>query len=83
MALALQSARRGAEMLQVSLTLDEVRDTTTLDAAFEKLAKDRLDALLVPGDTFLVSQRSRIAQFAIENKLPSAYTFREHARRVG
>ena len=83
MALALQSARRGAEMLHVSLTIDEVRDTTTLDAAFEKLAKDRPDALLVPGDTFLVSQRSRIAQFAIENKLPSAYTFREHVEAGG
>ena len=83
MALALQSARRGAEMLHVSLTLDEVRDITTLDAAFEKLAKDRPDALLVPGDTFLVSQRSRIAQFAIENKLPSAYSFREHIEAGG
>ena len=47
------------------------------------MAKDRPDALLVPGDTFLVSQRSRIAQFAIENKLPSAYSFREHVEAGG
>jgi hypothetical protein len=33
----------------------------------------RPDAFLVPADTFLASQRSRIAQFAIENKLPSVY----------
>jgi len=38
---------------------------------------------LVLGDAFLVSQRSRIAQFAIENKLPSAYTFREHVEAGG
>jgi hypothetical protein len=33
------------------------------------LTNDRPDAFLVPADTFLVSQRSRIAQFTIENKL--------------
>jgi putative ABC transport system substrate-binding protein len=38
---------------------------------------------MVPADTFLVSQRSRIAQFAIENKLPSVYTFREHIEAGG
>jgi putative ABC transport system substrate-binding protein len=31
----------------------------------------------------MVSQRSRIAQFAIENKLPSVYTFREHIEAGG
>jgi putative tryptophan/tyrosine transport system substrate-binding protein len=83
MPLALQSARNGAQMLHVSLAIYEVRDTTTLDAAFVTLTKDRPDALMVPADTFLVSQRSRIAQFAIENKLPSVYTFREYIEAGG
>ena len=83
MPLALQSARKGAQMLHVSLAIYEVRDTTTLDAAFVTLTKDRPDALMVPADTFLVSQRSRIAQFAIENKLPSVYTFREYIEAGG
>ena len=83
MPLALQSARKGAQMLHVSLAIYEVRDTTTLDAAFVTLTKDRPDALMVPTDTFLVSQRSRIAQFAIENKLPSVYTFREYIEAGG
>jgi putative tryptophan/tyrosine transport system substrate-binding protein len=30
-----------------------------------------------------VNQRGRIAQFAIENKLPSVYTFREHIEAGG
>jgi putative ABC transport system substrate-binding protein len=38
---------------------------------------------MVPADTFLVSQRSRIAQFAIENKLPSVYPFREYIEAGG
>jgi putative tryptophan/tyrosine transport system substrate-binding protein len=83
MPLAVESARRGAEMLRVSLILYEVRDTTTLEATFVKLTRDRPDALLVLGDAFLVSQRGRIAQFAIENKMPSAYTFREHVEAGG
>jgi putative ABC transport system substrate-binding protein len=83
MPLALHSARKGAQMLHVSLAVYEVRDTTTLDAAFVTLTKDRPDAFMVPGDTFLVSQRGRIAQFAIENRLPSAYTYREHAEAGG
>src|SRR5262249_16926897 len=56
---------------------------TTLDAAFVTLTKDRPNAFLVPADTFLVSQRSRIAQFAIENKLPSVYSFREYIEAGG
>jgi ABC-type uncharacterized transport system substrate-binding protein len=83
MPLALQSARKGAQMLRVSLAVYEVHDTITLDAAFVTLTKDRPDAFLVPADTFLASQRSRIAQFAIENKLPSVYTFREYIEAGG
>jgi putative ABC transport system substrate-binding protein len=83
MPLAVDSARRGAEMLRASLILYEVRDITTLEATFVKLTRDRPNALLVLGDAFLVSQRSRIAQFAIENKMPSAYTFREHVEAGG
>jgi putative tryptophan/tyrosine transport system substrate-binding protein len=83
MPLALQSAQRGAQTLDVTLAIDEVYDTASLDAAFVTLTKDRPDALLVPGDPFLVSQRSRIAQFAIENKLPSVYTFREYIEAGG
>jgi putative ABC transport system substrate-binding protein len=83
MPLALQSARKGAQALHVSLAVYEVYDTAGLDAAFVKLTKGRPDGLLVPGDPFLVSQRNRIAQFAIENKLPSVYTFREFIEAGG
>jgi putative ABC transport system substrate-binding protein len=83
MPLALQSAQQGAQMLHVSLFVYAVHDTASVDGAFVTLTKDRPDALMVPADTFLVSQRSRIAQFAIENRLPSVYTFREHIEAGG
>jgi putative ABC transport system substrate-binding protein len=59
MPLALRSARKGAQKLHVSLAVYEVHDITTLDAAFVTLTNDRPDALMVPADTFLVSQRKR------------------------
>jgi putative ABC transport system substrate-binding protein len=83
MPLALQSAQKGAQVLHLSLTIYEVHDTTTLGAAFVTLTKDRPDALMVPADTFLVSHRGRIAQFAIKNKLPSVYSFREYIEAGG
>jgi putative tryptophan/tyrosine transport system substrate-binding protein len=83
MPLALQSAQKGAQVLHISLAVYEVYDTTTLDAAFVTLTKDRPDAFIVPADIFLVSQCSRIAQFAIANKLPSVYTYREYIEAGG
>ena len=80
---ALESARQGADMLHLSFNQYDVGDAATLDAVFEKLEKDRSDAFLVPADPFLVSQRNRIAEFAIKNKLPSVYTFREHVEAGG
>jgi ABC-type uncharacterized transport system substrate-binding protein len=80
---ALESVQRGAEMLRASLILCEVHDAATLNAAFEKLAKDQLDGFIVLADPFLVGQRDRIAQFAIDNRLPSAYTYREHVEAGG
>jgi putative ABC transport system substrate-binding protein len=83
MPLALQSAQKGAQMLHISLAVHEVHDTTTLDTALVTLKKDRPDALMVPSDAFLVSQRSRFAQFAIEKKLPSVFSFREYIEAGG
>jgi putative ABC transport system substrate-binding protein len=83
MPLALQSAQRGAQMLDVTLAISQVYDSASLDAAFATLTRDRPDGFMVPADTFLVSQRSRIAKFAIENKLPSVYSFREYIEAGG
>jgi putative ABC transport system substrate-binding protein len=83
MPLALQSARKGAQVLHVSLGVYEIYDTTSLDAAFVTLTEDRPDGFLVPADPFLVSQRGRITQFAIEHKLPSVYTSREYIEAGG
>src|SRR5215831_14755463 len=83
MPLALQSAREGAQTLHVTLAVYEVYDTATLDAVFVTLTKDRPDGVMVPAGPFLVSQHNRIAQFMIEKKLPSAYSFRAYIEAGG
>jgi putative ABC transport system substrate-binding protein len=80
---ALEIVRRGAETLHVSRALYEAHDRTTLAAALDQLTKNGADTLKVLAHPFLVSQRARIAQFAIENKLPSVYTYREHVEAGG
>jgi putative ABC transport system substrate-binding protein len=81
--LALERIRRDADMLRVSLALYEVHDMTTLASALGEQLKARPDALIVLGDAFLYNQRVRIAQFAIENKLPSISPYREYVDAGG
>jgi putative ABC transport system substrate-binding protein len=81
--LALQSARAGAQTLHVILAPYDVYDTATLNAVLVTLTKDRPDGIMLPADAFLVSERNRIAQFAIEQKFPSVYSFREYIEAGG
>jgi ABC transporter substrate binding protein len=55
----------------------EAAEQRGLDHAFVKLSRQRPDAILTVADPFLTSQRTRIASFMIENRLPSMYTYRE------
>jgi putative ABC transport system substrate-binding protein len=83
MPIAVRHARLAAQRFNVSLRVEEFRDAATLDSALDKLARAHVGALLVPADPFLVGQRRRIAQFALDNRLPSIYTFREHVEAAG
>jgi ABC-type uncharacterized transport system substrate-binding protein len=60
-----------------NLEVAEAAEERGLDNAFVKLSRQRPDAVLTVADPFLTSQRTRIATFMIENRLPSMYTYRE------
>jgi putative ABC transport system substrate-binding protein len=47
------------------------------------LVRDRFDALLVPGDTFLFTERQRVAELAREHRLPGIYSLREFTEAGG
>ena len=63
--------------MDLDLEVVEATEERSLDAVFVTLSRQRPDAVLTVADPFLTSQRTRIAPFMIENRLPSMYTYRE------
>jgi ABC-type uncharacterized transport system substrate-binding protein len=54
-----------------------------IDAAFAILARERLDALLVAGDAFLISRRVQLATLTARDRIPAAYGVREPVEAGG
>src|SRR5437016_326866 len=78
---AVERARVAAKALHLDLEFVEAAEERGLDNAFVKLSRQRPDAVLTVADPFLTSQRTRIATFMIENRLPSMYTPCQRRRR--
>ena len=58
----------------------QILNATTIgeiDAAFAILARERLDALFVAGDAFLISRRVQLATLTARDRIPAAYGVRE------
>lgn len=53
------------------------------DGAFAKMLSERAEALLVVGDPFMYRYRIRIADFALQYRLPSAFSIRPFAEAGG
>jgi putative tryptophan/tyrosine transport system substrate-binding protein len=56
----------------------EVRTPDDLDGAFQTLASERLDVVIVLQTSMLVSERQKIAHLAAATRLPMVYGYREH-----
>ena len=61
----------------------EIRGADDLGRAFTAMARDRVDALLVPGDILLFTERQRVAALAREHRLPGMYSLREFTEAGG
>jgi putative ABC transport system substrate-binding protein len=61
----------------------EVRGADDLGRAFAALVGERIDAVLVPGDTLLFTERQRVAALAREHRLPGIYSLREFTEAGG
>jgi ABC-type uncharacterized transport system substrate-binding protein len=61
----------------------EVRAPNDLDAAFQSLASDNVQAVIVLVDGMLFSERDRIAALAASKRLPAIYAFRDHVDAGG
>jgi putative tryptophan/tyrosine transport system substrate-binding protein len=79
-AIQLQDAAR-----TLGLRLIEINVTTpgAIDTAFETIKQDRIDALVVAGDSFLANRREQILALATRDAVPAVYVNREMAGAGG
>jgi putative ABC transport system substrate-binding protein len=79
--------RRGAETAAAKLAIQimpvEVRLPDDLDTAFQSLARERVDSVLVLQDPMFLTERRRIAMLALSARLPTMFGFREHVEAGG
>jgi ABC-type uncharacterized transport system substrate-binding protein len=61
----------------------QAQNTQGIERAFETMAREHVDALVVGGDALFFTNRQRIAALALEYRLPSMFSNREYAEAGG
>jgi ABC-type uncharacterized transport system substrate-binding protein len=79
----LREYEAAGQAFQLRIQFVEVSGADDLERAFKMMAKDRVDAMLVPGDTLLFTERRRVALLAREHRLPGIYSLREYTEAGG
>ena len=79
----LREYEAAGQTLEVRVQVVEIRNRDTLEHTFAAMARERIDALLVPADPFLFTERQRVAELAREHRLPGMYSTREYAEAGG
>jgi putative tryptophan/tyrosine transport system substrate-binding protein len=72
-AAAIQESEVAAKALGVRLFVVNVEVPEKIDGAFASIAKHRADAVLVPADAMLASQRKRVLRLVEKHRLPAMY----------
>jgi putative ABC transport system substrate-binding protein len=75
----LDTARRVAGRLAVTIVPVEIRSSGDVESALAQIAGLHPDAVLLASDTLLLSERKQIAQAMAKNRIPAIYPFREYA----
>src|SRR5262245_35031079 len=73
MVLRYQSSDAAARILGIAIQPFGVREPEDIDRAFEAIARDRPDAVLVIAEALTIANRRRIYDFAAVNRLPVLY----------
>jgi putative ABC transport system substrate-binding protein len=69
--------------LRIEAVPAEVREANDLDLAFQTLANDHVQAVIILVDGMLFSERNRIAALAAATRLPAIYGFRDRVDAGG
>jgi putative ABC transport system substrate-binding protein len=60
-----------------------VRTPEDIERGFVTMAREHMDGLIIFGDTFLLQQRTQIAELALKHRLPSIYPQSQYAEAGG
>jgi putative ABC transport system substrate-binding protein len=82
-ALQVREVEAAARTLRMRLQHVEAKGPEEFDSAFAAMARERADALLVNGTSTFLAHRTRIAELAVKNRLPTMYSFRESVEAGG
>ena len=72
-----RSLELAARVLGVELVASEASTLDDLHASFQRLARERVKIVLILQDTMFLNERKRIALFAVAERLPTIFAFRE------
>jgi putative ABC transport system substrate-binding protein len=79
----LRELGEAAGTISQGVIISKASNDTELEAAFALLIQQGVGGLLVAGDPYFDTQRARIIEFALRNRLPAIYQFREYATAGG
>ena len=75
--------QEAAPTLGLQIQILNASAISEIDAAFATLARERPDALFVTGDAFFVSRRVQLATLTAHDRIPAAYSIRDHVAAGG
>jgi putative ABC transport system substrate-binding protein len=79
----LRETEHTAQRLGMTLQYHQVRATGDFDVAFEAILKDKAQALVVFPEGVTLGHRQRIAEFALQHRLPSVFAWKEYVEAGG
>jgi ABC-type uncharacterized transport system substrate-binding protein len=79
----LRDMDQAARTMGLHIQVPNASDSREIDTAFEALARERPDALLVTPDPFFRSRRMQITHLATRHAIPATYALRDYAEAGG
>ena len=79
----LREVQEAAPTLGLQIQILNASTIGEIDAAFATLARERPDALFVTGDAFFISRRVQLATLTARDRIPAAYSIRDHVAAGG
>lgn len=79
----LREYEAAGQSMGMKVRLVELRGPDDLERVFAAIASQRAEGLVVPGDTLLFIERSRVVDLARKHRLPAIYSLREYTEAGG